>query len=99
MSLSANHVQADDFPELSDLSVRQLLARRRRLAAGLSEPERTLRGVLLSRGPAVFERGVSLPARRAARPVLVSGGVCGRAQPHDLRAGGGRRRRARRTWS
>jgi hypothetical protein len=35
---------------LSELSVRQLLARRRRLAAGLSEPERTLRGVLLSEG-------------------------------------------------
>jgi hypothetical protein len=33
-----------------ELSVRQLLARRRRLAAGLSEPERTLRGVLLSEG-------------------------------------------------
>jgi hypothetical protein len=36
--------------ELSELSVRQLLARRRRLAAGLSEQERTLRGVLLSEG-------------------------------------------------
>jgi hypothetical protein len=36
--------------ELSELSVRQLFARRRRLAAGLSEPERTLRGVLLSEG-------------------------------------------------
>jgi hypothetical protein len=36
--------------ELSDLSVRQLLARRRRLAAGLSEPDRTLRGVLLHQG-------------------------------------------------
>jgi hypothetical protein len=36
--------------EFSELSVRQLLARRRRLAAGLSEPERTLRGVLLSEG-------------------------------------------------
>jgi hypothetical protein len=36
--------------EFNDLSVRQLLARRRRLAAGLSEPERTLRGVLLSEG-------------------------------------------------
>ena len=36
--------------ELSELSVRQLLARRRRLAAGLSEPERTLRGVLLFEG-------------------------------------------------
>jgi hypothetical protein len=34
----------------SELSVRQLLARRRRLAAGLSELERTLRGVLLSEG-------------------------------------------------
>ena len=32
------------------MSVRQLLARRRRLAAGLREPERTLRGVLLSEG-------------------------------------------------
>ena len=30
--------------------MRQLLGRRRRLAAGLSEPERTLRGVLLSEG-------------------------------------------------
>ena len=36
--------------ELGELSVRQLLARLRRLAAGLSEPERTLRGVLLSEG-------------------------------------------------
>src|SRR5437660_8688962 len=36
--------------ELSDLSVRRLLARRRRLAGGLSDPERTLRGVLLSEG-------------------------------------------------
>jgi hypothetical protein len=36
--------------ELSELSVRQLLARRRRLAAGLSEPERTLRGALLREG-------------------------------------------------
>jgi hypothetical protein len=36
--------------QISDLTVRQLLARRRRLAAGLSEPERTLRGVLLSEG-------------------------------------------------
>jgi hypothetical protein len=36
--------------QINDLSVRQLLARRRRLVAGLSEPERTLRGVLLSEG-------------------------------------------------
>jgi hypothetical protein len=36
--------------QIIELSVRQLLARRRRLAAGLSEPERTLRGVLLSAG-------------------------------------------------
>jgi hypothetical protein len=35
---------------LSELSVRQLRARRRRLAAGLSEQERTLRGVLLHEG-------------------------------------------------
>ena len=35
---------------LSELSVRQLLARRRRLASGLSDPERTLRGVLLHKG-------------------------------------------------
>jgi hypothetical protein len=34
----------------SELSVRQLLARRRRLAGGLSDPERTLRGVLLEEG-------------------------------------------------
>lgn len=36
--------------DVSQLSVRQLLARRRRLAGGLSMPERTLRGVLLSEG-------------------------------------------------
>ena len=36
--------------ERNELSVRQLLARRRRLAAGLSESERTLRGVLLFEG-------------------------------------------------
>jgi hypothetical protein len=36
--------------ELSDLSVSQLLARRRRLAGGLSEVERTLRGALLREG-------------------------------------------------
>ena len=36
--------------QISGLTVRQLLARRRRLAGGLSEPERTLRGVLLSEG-------------------------------------------------
>ena len=36
--------------QITELSVRQLLARRRRLAAGLSEPERTLHGVLLSEG-------------------------------------------------
>jgi hypothetical protein len=36
--------------ELSELSVRRLLARRRRLVAGLSAPERTLRGVLLEEG-------------------------------------------------
>lgn len=35
---------------LSELSVRRLLARRRRLVAGLSEPERTLRGVVLREG-------------------------------------------------
>jgi hypothetical protein len=38
------------FSRISELSVRQLVTRRRRLAAGLSEPERTLRGVLLSEG-------------------------------------------------
>lgn len=36
--------------EISELSVRQLLARRRRLAGGLSDPERTLRGVVLHQG-------------------------------------------------
>jgi uncharacterized protein DUF6788 len=37
-------------PKLSEAGVPQLLARRRRLAARLSEPERTLRGVLLREG-------------------------------------------------
>ena len=35
---------------LSGLSVRQLLARRRRLAGGVADPEGTLRGVLLHEG-------------------------------------------------
>ena len=37
-------------PQLSELGVRQLLGRRQRLAARLSEPERTLRGALLHEG-------------------------------------------------
>jgi hypothetical protein len=44
-------------PELSELSVRQLLARRRRLTAGLSEPELTLRGVLLQKGRTCSSEG------------------------------------------
>lgn len=36
--------------ELSELSARRLLSRRRRLAAGVCGPERTLRGVLLCEG-------------------------------------------------
>lgn len=36
--------------DLGDLSVRRLLARRRRRAGGLSDGERTLRGVLLREG-------------------------------------------------
>ncbi len=36
--------------EISELSVRALLARRRQLAAGFSGVERTLRGVLLTEG-------------------------------------------------
>ncbi len=36
--------------ELSELSVKQLQARRRRLAAGVLELDGTLRGVLLSKG-------------------------------------------------
>ena len=36
--------------EFSELSLRQLVARRRRLAGRLSEPERTLRGSLLREG-------------------------------------------------
>ena len=35
---------------LSELSVRQLLARRRRLGSGVADPEGTLRGVVLSEG-------------------------------------------------
>ena len=43
--------------ELSELSVRQLLARRRRLTAGLSDPERTLRGVVLQKGRTCSSEG------------------------------------------
>jgi hypothetical protein len=43
--------------ELSELSVRQLRARGRRLAAGLSDPDRTLRGVLLREGRRCSSRG------------------------------------------
>jgi hypothetical protein len=43
--------------ELSELSVRQLRARRRRLTAGLSDPERTLRGVLLQKGRTCSSEG------------------------------------------
>jgi hypothetical protein len=43
--------------ELSDLSVRQLVGRRRRLAGGLSELERTLPGVLLHKGRRCSSKG------------------------------------------
>jgi hypothetical protein len=43
-------------PEISELTVGELLARRRRLAGGLSDPERTLRGVLLCEGRAIPHR-------------------------------------------
>ena len=43
--------------ELSELSVRRLLARRRRLTAGLSDPQRTLRGVLLQKGRTCSSEG------------------------------------------
>jgi hypothetical protein len=36
--------------ELTELSVRQLRARKRRLAGGVADPAGTLRGVLLSKG-------------------------------------------------
>ncbi|MGA2015142.1 MAG: DUF6788 family protein [Solirubrobacteraceae bacterium] len=39
------------------MSVRQLLARRRRLAAGLSDPERTLRGVVLHKARTCSSEG------------------------------------------
>jgi len=39
------------------LSLRQLLARRRRLTAGLSDPERTLHGVLLQKGRTCSSEG------------------------------------------
>jgi len=42
---------------LSELSVRKLLARRRLLAGRLSEPERTLRGVLVREGKRCSSEG------------------------------------------
>jgi hypothetical protein len=51
--------------KLSELSVSQLLARRRRLAGRLSEVERTLRGALLSEG-----RQCSSPRCRCRRGEL-----------------------------
>jgi len=43
--------------QLTELSVRKLLARRRLLAGRLSEPERTLRGVLLREGRSCSSEG------------------------------------------
>ena len=62
-------------PELSELSVRQLLARRRRLTAGVSDPGADVTRGAASEGRRLLERGVPLPAGRAARPVHVSGGL------------------------
>lgn len=42
---------------ITELSVRQLLARRRRLAGRFSAPERTLRGVLLREGRSCSSEG------------------------------------------
>ncbi|MGA2166167.1 MAG: DUF6788 family protein [Solirubrobacteraceae bacterium] len=43
--------------ELTELTVAQLRARGQRLAAGLSDPERTLRGALLREGRRCSSRG------------------------------------------
>lgn len=43
-------VNKTDVTDLSSLTVRQLQARRRRLARRLGDPEMTLRGILISQG-------------------------------------------------
>ena len=96
VSLLANQVQADDCFWVQRVECAP--------AAGAPAAPRgwivgsradVARGVV-AQGSAVLERGVPLSAWRVARPVPVSGGVLGWAQPHDLRAGGGGGGRARR---
>ena len=81
---------------LSELSVRQLLARRRRLAGGLSDPERTLRGVLLHKGRRCSSEGCRCRRGELHGPYSYLADLRGWAQPHGLRAGGGGGGRARR---
>ena len=72
MSLSANHVQADDCVKLSELSVRSCVP----AGGGWLRDCRSRADVARrvgARGPALLEPGVSLPARRAARPLHLFG--------------------------
>jgi hypothetical protein len=82
--------------ELSELSVRRLLARRRRLAGGLSDVERTLRGVLLHEGRRCSSEGcrcrrgelhgpymyLAMYAEGRSRTVYVPGTVAEIAEAH-----------------
>ena len=89
-ALLANHLQADDWFWVE--RVERAAAARASAAAwvrcGGSRGHVAWRAV--EQGSAVLERGVSLSAWRAARPVLVSGDLQRSAQPHDLCAGGSR---------
>ena len=89
-ALLANHLQADDCFWVG--RVECAAAARASAAAwvrcGGSRGHVAWRAV--EQGSAVLERGVSLSAWRAARPVLVSGDLQRSAQPHDLCAGGSR---------
>jgi hypothetical protein len=97
-SLSANRIQADDCfgaqrVERASAARTPAAAGRSIVRAGADVARRAVAG-----GQALLERGLPLPVGRAARPVHISGGLCGWAQPHDLRAadGAGARSAARR---
>ena len=64
--------------------MRRLLARRRRLAAGLSDVERTLRGVLLQEGRRCSSERCRCRRGELHGPYTYLAVYLGRAQPHDL---------------
>ena len=76
MSLLANQVQADDCFWVQRVECAPAAGAPAAAGGWIVGPGADVARRVVAQGAAVLERGVPLSARRAARPVPVSGGVC-----------------------